>query len=163
LLTLLFAGHDTTASALAWAFYWLHRDPAELGRVLGEIGSLGPSAGADAIAALPYLEAVCLESLRIHPILVDIPRMLVRPLGLPDGTAPAGKAVSASTILAHRREGTYEAPARFLPSRFLERKYSPFEFLPFGGGARRCIGAAFALHEMKLVLASLLRSRRLRL
>src|SRR5262245_60655165 len=80
LITLLSAGHETTAVALAWAFYWLHRDPDEQGRVLAELDALGPSADADAIAALPYLNAVCQEALRIHPILPEVLRTLVKPL-----------------------------------------------------------------------------------
>jgi cytochrome P450 len=163
LLTLLFAGHETTAVALAWALYWLHRDPDELGRVLAEIDALGPSADAEAIAALPYLDAVCQESLRIYPIAPEIPRLLVEPLRLLSFPLPAGTAVMASVILLHNREDLYPEPTRFRPSRFLERKFTPFEYIPFGGGARRCIGAAFALYEMKIVLATILRGSRLRL
>jgi cytochrome P450 len=163
LLTLLFAGHETTAIALAWAFYWLHRDPDELGRVRAELDALGPSADVEAIAALPYLDAVCQESLRIHPVAPEIPRSLVKPLKLVDWTLPAGTAVMASVIMVHNREDLYPEPTRFRPSRFLERKFTPFEHIPFGGGARRCIGAAFAMYEMKIVLATILRSHRLRL
>jgi cytochrome P450 len=163
LITLLSAGHETTAVALAWAFYWLHRDPDELGRVLAELDALGPSADADAIAALPYLNAVCQEALRIHPILPEVLRTLAKPLQLLDWTLPAGTDVVASAIMLHHREDLYPEPTRFRPSRFLERKFTPFEHIPFGGGARRCIGAAFALYEMKIVLATILRSHRLRL
>lgn len=163
LLTLLSAGHETTAVALAWAFYWLHRDPDELGRVLAELDALGPSADAEAIAALPYLDAVCQEALRIHPVAPEILRHLVKPLQLFDWTLPAGTSVLASVIMLHNREDIYPEPTRFRPSRFLEHKFTPFEHIPFGGGARRCIGAAFALYEMKIVLATILRSHRLRL
>lgn len=163
LITLLSAGHETTAVALAWAFYWLHRDPDELGRVLAELDDLGPSADADAIAALPYLNAVCQEALRIHPIAAEVLRTLVKPLQMLDWTLPAGTDVVASAIMLHHREDLYPEPTRFRPSRFLERKFTPFEYIPFGGGARRCIGAAFALYEMKIVLATILRSHRLRL
>lgn len=162
LLTLLFAGHEATAIALAWAFYWLHRDPDELARVLAEIDALGPSPDPEAIAALPYLDAVCQETLRIHPVTPEILRILVKPLQLLDWTLPAGTAVMASAILLHNREDLYPEPTRFRPSRFLDRKFAPFEHIPFGGGARRCIGAAFALFEMKIVLATILRSHRLR-
>lgn len=163
LLTLLFAGHETTAIALAWAFHWLHRDPGELARVLAEIDALGPTPDPEAIAALPYLDAVCQETLRIRPVAPEIPRLLVKPLQLLDWTLPAGTALLASVIMVHHREDLYPEPTRFRPSRFLERKFTPFEHIPFGGGPRRCIGAAFALQEMKIVLATLLRSHRLRL
>jgi cytochrome P450 len=163
LLTLLFAGHEATAIALAWAFYWLHRESDEMGRVLAELDALGPSPDAEAIAALPYLDAVCQEALRIHPVTPEILRVLVKPLQLLEWTLPAGTAVMASAIMLHRREDLYPEPTHFRPSRFLERKFTSFEHIPFGGGARRCIGAAFALYEMKIVLATILRSRRLRL
>lgn len=163
LLTLLFAGHETTAIALAWAFYWLHREPGELTRVLAEINELGPNPEPDAIAALPYLDAVCQETLRIHPIVNDIPRMLKRPVEVVGYEVPAGVGLSASVPLVHRRADLYPEPERFRPSRFLERKFSPFEFLPFGGGARRCIGASFALYEMKIVLATVLSRHEFRL
>src|SRR4029079_13444429 len=87
----------------------------------------------------------------------------VKPLQLFDWTLPAGTALMASVIMVHNREDLYPEPTRFRPSRFLERKFTPFEHIPFGGGARRCIGAAFALYEMKIVLAPLLRAHRLRL
>jgi cytochrome P450 len=78
-------------------------------------------------------------------------------------TVPAGTMVSTSMLLLHDREDLYPEPRRFRPDRFLERKFSPFELIPFGGGSRRCIGAAFAMYEMKIVLATLLRAYRLRL
>jgi cytochrome P450 len=162
LLTLLFAGHETTAVALAWALHFLHREPGELDRVLAELDGLGPSPEPEAFAALPYLDAVCQETLRIHPVAPEVLRRLVQPLQLLDWTLPAGSAVLASVILVHQREDLYPEPRRFRPSRFLDRKLTPFEHIPFGGGARRCIGAAFALHEMKIVLGTLLRSHRLR-
>ena len=135
----------------------------ELGRVLAELDALGPSADADAIAALPYLNAVCQEALRIHPILPEVLRTLVKPLQMLDWTLPAGTDVVASAIMLHNREDLYPQPTQFRPSRFLDRKFTPFEHIPFGGGARRSIGAAFALYEMKIVLATILRSHRLRL
>lgn len=163
LLTLLTAGHETTAVALAWALHWLHRDPDELGRVLAELDTLGPAPDAEAIASLPYLDAVCQETLRIHPVVPEVLRTLARPLRMLDWTLPAGTSVMASVIMLHSREDLYPEPMRFRPSRFLEHKFGPFEHIPFGGGARRCIGAAFALYEMKIVLATILRSHRLRL
>ncbi|WP_437776461.1 cytochrome P450 [Sorangium sp. So ce1097] len=163
LRAILFAGHETTAMSLAWAMYWLHREPAVLARVVDEIDALGPAPAPEALASLPYLEAVCLEALRIHPPVVDVARVVKGPFELAGYTIPAGEAISASPLLLHGREDLYPSPERFRPSRFLERKFSPFEFIAFGGGARRCLGAAFAMVEMKVVLGTILGRYRLRL
>jgi cytochrome P450 len=164
LRALLFAGHETTAMSLAWAMYWLHREPAILARLQAELDALGASPEPDALASLPYLEAVCQEALRLHPPVVDVGRVLKRPLQLNKQYAiPAGEAVSASPLLLHAREDLYPSPERFRPSRFIDRKYSPFEYIPFGGGGRRCLGAAFAMFELKVVLGTILRMSRLRL
>src|SRR6185503_18506029 len=160
---LLFAGHDTTSTALAWAFYWLHRHPEERERVLAEIDGLGPHAEPDAIAALPYLDAICQETLRIHPVAPNAERLLKKPLEIKGYTVPEGTTILVSPLILHYHEDLYPEPRRFRPERFLERKFSPFELIPFGGGSRRCIGASFAMYEMKLVLATLLRSYRFRL
>jgi cytochrome P450 family 110 len=163
LRTLLFAGHETTAVALAWVFYWLHKEPPTLERLLGEIDALGPDAEVDALASLPYLEAVCLEGLRIHPPVVDVGRVTRAPFDLMGYTIPAGEGICPSPLLLHMREEIYPEPERFRPERFIERKFTPFEYIPFGGGSRRCLGAAFALYEMKIVVGTLLRAYRLRL
>ncbi|WP_437731528.1 cytochrome P450 [Sorangium sp. So ce1335] len=163
LRAILFAGHETTAMSLAWAMYWLHREPAVRARVVDEIDALGPAPAPEALASLPYLEAVCLEALRIHPPVVDVARVVKRPFELKGYTIPAGEAVAASPLLVLGREDLYPSPERFQPSRFLERRFSPFEFIAFGGGARRCLGAAFAMVEMKVVLGTILGRYRLRL
>jgi cytochrome P450 len=160
LMTLLAAGHETTAISLSWALYLLHCHEDVLERLLAELRSLPDDADAEAVASLPLLEAVCNETLRLRPITPIIGRALVAPLELMGYQLPAGVAVGASILLVHRRADLYPEPERFDPDRFLTRSFSPFEFLPFGGGVRRCIGAAFALYEMKLVLATLLRSHR---
>jgi cytochrome P450 len=162
-MTLLFAGHETTGIALAWACYWLHRHPAVLERLRAEIDALGDAPEPDAIAKLPYLDAVCNETLRLHPIAPDVPRMLARPLELAGYTLGPPCGVDAATTLVHRREDLYPEPHAFRPERFLERRFSPFEFTPFGGGHRRCIGAAFATYELKIVLATFLRHAHLEL
>jgi cytochrome P450 len=163
LRTLLFAGHETTAVALAWTLYLLHREPEALARVQEEIAGLGKDPDPDAFASLPYLEAACLEGLRMHPPVVDVGRVTRKPFDLMGYTIPAGEGILPSPLLLHAREDLYPEPERFRPSRFLERKFSPFEYIPFGGGARRCLGAAFALYEMKVVLGTLLGAHRLRL
>ena len=156
LLTLLFAGHETTAIALSWALYRLYQREDVRRRVLDELEALGVSPTPEAIARLPYLEAVCNETLRLHPVTPGIARLLTRPFALQGYNLPAGVTVAIDIHTLHRHPELYPDPEVFRPERFIGRTYSPFEFMPFGGGARRCIGAAFALYEMKLVLATLL-------
>jgi cytochrome P450 len=160
LFFLLLAGHETSAVSMAWALYELHRHPAALDRLRAEVDALGLDAEPAALAALPYLDAVCNETLRLHPLLAFVPRLLRQPFELRGYRIPSGIQVAVGIGLVHGREDLYPEPARFRPERFLERKFSPFEFLPFGGGARRCLGAAFALYEMKIVLATILRDHR---
>ncbi len=162
LRAVLFAGHETTAVALAWALDRLHREPAALERVLAEIDALGAEPDPDALAGLPFLDAVCQETLRMYPPVVDPARIAKAPFDLGPYTIPAGEGIRPSPLILHGREDIYPEPSKFNPSRFLDRKLSPFEYNPFGGGARRCLGAAFAMYEMKVVLGTLLRACRLR-
>nr|WP_276572651.1 cytochrome P450 [Nannocystis pusilla] len=163
LLTLLFAGHETSGIALAWAIYWLHRDRDRLEKLLAELDAAGEHPEPEVLARLPYLEAVVHETLRLYPIAPDAPRTLARPFELGGYRLPAGVCVAAATALLHVRPDIYPEPHEFRPERFINKKYSPFEYTPFGGGHRRCLGAAFALYEMKVVLATLLRHYRLAL
>lgn len=163
LLTLLVAGHETTGIALAWAIYWLHRDRERLAKLLAELDAAGEHPEPDVLARLPYLEAVVSETLRLYPIAPDTPRTLARPFELAGYTLPAGVCVAPATALLHARADIYPEPHSFRPERFLGKKFGPFEYTPFGGGHRRCLGAAFATYEMKLVLATLLRHYRLAL
>ena len=163
LMTLLFAGHETTGIALAWACYWLHRHPAALERLRAEVDALGDEPEPEPIAKLPFLDAVCNETLRLHPIVPDVPRLLARPFELGGYHLAPPHGVDVVTTLLHRREDLYPEPEKFRPERFLERRFSPFEFTPFGGGHRRCIGAAFATYELKIVLATFLRHAHLEL
>jgi cytochrome P450 len=156
LLTLLIAGHETTALSLSWLFYHLYRHPETLVRLRRELDALGPDPEPEQIAHCRYLEACCNETLRLYPIVAETFRRLREPLQLGPYTVPAGYAVSVSAIGLHRHPALYPDGEAFRPERFLERKFSPFEFVPFGGGVRRCLGAAFALHEMKLVAHALL-------
>jgi cytochrome P450 family 110 len=159
-VTLLLAGHETVAIALAWAFYWLHRQPDDLQRLRAELRPLGRPPSPDDLVQLPYLRAVCEEALRLYPVVGAVTRRLRRPMTLRGYSVPAGVAVGAALPLIHLDPTRYPDPQRFRPERFLERTYTPDEYLPFGGGARRCIGAAFALAEMKIVLGSLLAQHR---
>lgn len=163
LRTLLIAGHETTAIALAWALFELHRAPARLERLRAEIDGLGPAPAPDALAALPFLAAVCQETLRLRPVVLSVVRRVLRPLEFAGHTLAPGVAVMASVLLTHRRPDLYPEPERFVPERFLGRSFAPSEYLPFGGGARRCLGAAFASFELAVALATVLRAADLEL
>ena len=157
LLTLLVAGHETTASALAWALYWVDRLPDVRDRLLSELDTLPADAEPTAISQLPYLNAVSQETLRIYPIAINpFPRTLKAPMELMGYQFEPGTTLLISVYLTHHREDIYPEPKQFKPERFLERQFSPYEYLPFGGGNRLCIGMAFAQYEMKLVLATIL-------
>lgn len=160
LITLLFAGHETTATALTWALYWIHRQLPVRDRLLQELKVLEQTdTGTDpeAISRLPYLGAVVNEVLRIHPVaMLMFPRLVEQPLTLAGHAFEPGDVLLGCIQAVHERPDLYPEPQRFEPERFLSRSYGPAEFLPFGGGARRCIGAALAVFEMKLILATLL-------
>ena len=157
LITLLFAGHETTAITLCWALYYLHRDPALLARVRAELAGLGKPLPVEAVPSLPLLSAVVNETLRLHPVVpILAARQLNRPFVFLGYELPPGTLVSIGTLRLHKREDLYPNPYAFVPDRFLARSFSAFEFMPFGGGVRRCIGASFALYEAKIVLATLL-------
>ena len=160
LLTLVFAGHETSGIALAWAVNWIERTPSVRHRLGAELSALGDDPAPAALAAAPYLEAVCLETLRLYPVVGEVIRLLRAPLTLATWTIPSGVPVSSCIALVHARPDLYPDPEAFRPERFLERKFAPHEYLPFGGGARRCIGAAFGLYEMKVVLGTLLARHR---
>ena len=156
LLTMLLAGHETTASAIAWALYWIYRNPTIYQTLLDELETLGPEADAIAISKLPYLTAVCNETLRIYPIaILTVPREVVAPTTLMGYPLEPGTRLYGAIYLTHHRPDLYPDSKTFRPERFLERQYSPYEFLPFGGGVRRCIGDVLAQFEMKVVLATL--------
>jgi cytochrome P450 len=160
LLTLLVAGHETTATALSWALYWLASQPEVQTRLRQELleARSAPEAPPDlpTLLRLPYLQAVCHETLRIHPVgMITFPRRLEVPLTLAGHSLEAGTVVVGCIYLAHRRPEVFPDPERFLPERFLSGSFSPYTFLPFGSGSRRCIGMAFALLEMKVLLSQL--------
>lgn len=155
LLTFLFAGHETTALSMTWAMYHLHRYPEVLERLRAELDQCGEDP-AD-LASCEYLKACVQETLRIHPIVTEVVRKLKQPLQLAEFTIPAGYAVSPVTVLAHYNPDVYPDPERFNPDRFIGKSYSPFVYMPFGGGHRRCVGAAFASYEMSMVIGTLIR------
>jgi cytochrome P450 len=157
LMALFFAGHAATATSIAWVFHWLHRHPETLVKVRAELASLPRDVHPDGYTKLPYLDAVCNETLRIYPPVTDLYRKLRAPLRIGAHTVPAGTGVAVFTAMIHAREDLFPEPMRFRPERFAERSFSPFEFLPYGAGPRRCIGVAFAHQALQIVVASILR------
>jgi len=156
LVTLLLAGHETTATALAWALYWVHRCETVRDRLIEEITALGDNPDPMAVFKLPYLTAVCNETLRIYPVaMVTFPRITNEPFSVGDYQFPAETVLAPCIYLTHHRDDIFPDSHSFKPERFLERQYSPYEFYPFGGGNRRCLGMALALYELKLALATL--------
>ncbi|GAX42952.1 cytochrome P450 [Tolypothrix sp. NIES-4075] len=157
LMTLLVAGHETTASSLAWALYWIHHQPQVREKLLQELDSLGENPDANAILRSPYLNAVCSETLRLYPVaMLMLNRLVKSPLSIMGYEFEPGTLLVGSIYLTHHREDLYPQSKQFQPERFLERQFAMSEYLPFGGGNRRCIGMAFALFEMKSVLATVL-------
>lgn len=163
LITLLIAGHETTATAIAWALYWIHKLPEVRLKLMKE---LEPWQHNDftSITRLPYLTAVCNETLRIYPVaLVTLPRRVEKPMQLMGYDLEVGTLLMGCIYLVHHREELYPKSKEFRPERFLERQFSPYEFLPFGGGIRRCVGVALAMYEMKLILKTIMSSCELEL
>jgi cytochrome P450 len=147
LLTLLTAGHETTATALSWAMERLTRHPEKLERLRDEA-----FAGEEA-----YLTATIQETLRLRPVIVLVIRKLTEPVELGGYELPAGARVTPSIHLIHRDPEIYPEPDRFLPERFLAEPPGTYTWIPFGGGVRRCLGAAFAQFEMSVVLRELVK------
>jgi cytochrome P450 len=154
LVTLLVAGHETTATALAWALRWILPDAQLLAELRDEIASAGGDPSK--IAKLELLDGTVKEALRLQPVIPLVGRVLQEPASFGGVELPRGVIAAPSIYLVHRRPSLYPEPARFRPARFSTFKPTPWEWLPFGGGLRRCIGAAFAIYEMKMVLAALL-------
>ncbi|MEH1803041.1 MAG: cytochrome P450 [Nostoc sp.] len=164
LMTLLIAGHETTASSLAWALYWIHHQPEVREKLVQELDSLGDNKDPNAIFRLPYLNAVCSETMRLYPVaMLGLNRLVKSPVEIAGYKFDSGTILVPCIYLSHHREDLYPNSKQFQPNRFLERQFTPAEYLPFGGGNRRCIGMAFALFEMKLVLATLLSSWQMKL
>ncbi len=154
LCTRLVAGHDTSAIGLTWALYFLHSQPQALERLRAELQQYGSTP--EQLVKAPYLKAVCQETFRLNPSVPASVRRLARPLVLAGQELPAGSNVAVALTLLHSDPTVYEDPDKFRPERFLDHKYSPFEYAPFGGGYRRCIGETFATFEMTLVLGTIL-------
>ncbi|MGH2912912.1 MAG: cytochrome P450 [Solirubrobacteraceae bacterium] len=141
LVTLLLAGHETTATLLAWAIHDLARDRASQDRLVGEGGA--------------FCDAVVTETLRLHPPTGGLARRLRKPLTIGGYELPVGTDVVPITLLVHRRADIYPDPWTFKPTRFLDTRPPAGGWFPFGGSVRRCIGASFAQFEAKIVLEEL--------
>jgi cytochrome P450 family 110 len=154
---LLFAGHETTASALTWLFYWVHYLPEIEEKLRFELNSIEENPDYKAINDLPYLNAVISETLRIYPIAAGtFARTLTQPMSIIGCDFEPKTDLMISIYSLHHREDLYPNAKQFMPERFLQKSYSPYEYIPFGGGNRRCIGSALALLEMKLVATTIL-------
>jgi cytochrome P450 family 135 len=145
LMTLLVAGHETTATSLAWTLERVVRHPQVLARLEDEADS-------DDDDAYDYADAVAHEALRLRPVLPLVVRKLTEPLEIHGYELPVGTTVAPCIYLVHRRPDVYPDPHAFRPERFLENPAGTYTWIPFGGGVRRCIGASFALFEMRTVL-----------
>jgi len=153
LLTLLLAGHETTAATVAWGVYELCRHPAALAELRRTTRGQGPLE----VAHSPFANALTSELLRLHPVIARVGRKLLRPMELCGFELPAGVAAAVSIDALHRDPALYPDPDRFVPERFLERSYGAHEHVPFGGGTRRCIGAPLAKLELPVILTAFFR------
>lgn len=153
LITILQGGHETTAAVLAWALYELSHHPDILAKLRAELDGSGAAADPSLVIKLPYLGAICDETVRLHPILSECARVLTAPHKILGRIIPAGNALVISIVGIHHDPELYPEPNRFNPERFIERSYSRFEFLPFGGAHRRCLGAALSEYETRIALA----------
>lgn len=152
LMTLLVAGHDTTATGLSWALERLTRHPETLEKAVraAEASAAGGQEGDE------YLDAVAKETLRVRPVVYDVGRVLTKPVDLAGYHLPAGIMIAPAVGLVHSTPELYPDPARFDPDRMIGANLGPTTWLPFGGGARRCLGATFAMTEMRVVLREVL-------
>jgi cytochrome P450 len=152
LMTLLLAGHETTATALAWAFDLLFRAPDKLRRLREEVDDGGHA----------YLDAVIEETLRVRPVVPFVGRQLRNGTELGGYQLPVETVVMPAIYLTHTRSDLYPDPYAFVPERFLDSGTETYSWIPFGGGTRRCIGGTFAQFEMRVVLATILQHADLR-
>jgi cytochrome P450 len=152
LVTLLIAGHETTAASLAWALERLVRTPPAMERAVADADAGGG----------PYLDATIQETLRLRPVFPMVARAVKKPFELGGYTLPPGVTAMPSIALVHRRPDLYPDPDAFRPERFLEQPPGTYTWIPFGGGVRRCLGASFSLLEMRIVLTTLLARVRVR-
>jgi cytochrome P450 len=160
LRTLLAAGHETTATSMVWALYHIYRDEALRARLADEVAQAHTPAE---MVALPCLAAVIKETLRMHPPVPIVLRRLTGPTTIGGVPYSSGQIVGIALYALHFNPAIWTDPERFRPERFLDTRVSPFEFAPFGGGYRRCIGAAFASSELSIAIATIMKTLELRM
>ena len=151
LISLVLAGHETTANSLAWTFERLVRHPEPYARLRELVRSSHPE------QAESYVEATIYEGMRVRPVIPMIVRLVKRRWQMGHYVLPADTAVAVSIVALHHREDVYPDPFRFLPERFLDTKPGSYTWIPFGGGIRRCLGASLAMAEQRVVLAAVAR------
>lgn len=155
--TIIFAGFETTAVAFCWSLYWLNFLPEVKHKLLLEIDKFHDSS-TETILKLPYLNIVCNEILRITPpAIATFSRYVKKDISIDGYTLKPGTEVIIYPYLVHHNKSIYHDPDKFKPERFLEKQFSPYEFIPFGGGQCRCLGASLAQFEMRIVLFSLMK------
>jgi cytochrome P450 len=157
LITLVLAGHETSATALSWAFEEILRLPGEQERLVAEAEGVlgGAPVTAEDLPRMERIDSAIKESLRLHPVIGAVGRRLKKPATIGGHQLPAEILAVGVVHLVHRRPEIYPDPERFVADRFIGKKIDPYTWAPFGGGIRRCLGMAFAMHEMKVLLATL--------
>ena len=158
MITLLAAGHETSATTLCWVFNRILREPDVLERLRAELAQVVGTGPVEPrhVAQLEYLDATIKETLRLNPIIPLVGRRLRTPMRIAGRALPAGAIAAPCIYLTHRRPQVWPDPERFDPGRFVGQRTNPYAYFPFGGGVRRCLGMAFALYEMKIVVAEVL-------
>jgi len=164
MMTLLIAGHETTATTLAWLLHRVLTYPSVFARLRDEVQTVGHGEpiGSERLGELAFLDATIKETMRTMPIIPMVGRAVHTPTSIGGVELPVGVVAAPCIYLTHHRTDVWGDPHVFRPERFLEHKPGPYEFFPFGGGTRHCIGAAFASYEMKIVMAQILARLELR-
>jgi cytochrome P450 family 110 len=154
MMTLLLAGHETTAASLAWAMHQLALHPEAMRAARDELARMPEDSEP---ASMRYLDAIVNETMRLRPVVPNIGRELQEQMAIAGRELPKGVVLAPCIYLVHRRADLWPDPEKFDPSRFIDSRPNPYQFFPFGGGTRRCLGAGFASYQMKIVLAEVIR------
>ena len=155
LRTLLVAGHETTAISLTWAIYFVLQDENIQKMLRTSLQDLGASPEPNAYTKVQYLHMICQEATRLNPVVPIVMRRAKRGISFGNIAVNEGENIAVSTLLLHNHARSWHKPEQFKPERFRASAYTPYEYAPFGGGVRRCLGAAFAMNEMKIILGTL--------